>query len=290
MKVLITGGTGFIGSHLSKLLKNLGYSITLLSLEKQPITRLADVKYIYGNINDRSLMMRVVPNFDIVYHLAGMLGTSELIAEAHSASVTNILGTINVLDAALKKKTKVVHITKPNVWLNTYSITKEAGEKFTKMYYEQFGLPTVSVKWFNVYGPQQSFHCQKAVPFFIRWALRNEPLEIWGSGEQTMDLIYVEDAVRATVLIGEAKDLEGSTVEVGVGKETTVNELAGLIKKITDSNSRVLHLPMRAGETLNTKLVANTEALRSLNFRPKYTLKKGLEQTCGWYRKQLTAQ
>jgi len=283
MKVLITGGTGFIGSHLATLLEAKGHDVTLLSYESSAFAN--STKFILADITDREKISDIIPKFDAVYHLAGLLGTNELIKEAHRASMVNIIGTINILDGALKNKTKVIHITKPNVWLNTYSITKEAGEKFAKMYYEQLGLPTVSVKWLNVYGPRQSFHCQKAVPFFIRWALKNEPVEIWGSGEQTMDLIHAKDAVRATVMIGENKNLEGQTVDVGTGEETTVNWLADKIITMTNSRSKIKHLPMRAGETSDTRIAADTSILKNLGFKTEYTLEDGLKETVEWYKK-----
>lgn len=287
MKILITGGTGFIGSHLTMLLEEKGHDVTLLSLESGVASNIGKAKFIPADITDREKILQIVPEFDVVYHLAGLLGTSELITEAYRASQVNILGTVNILDGALKRKTKVVHITKPNVWLNTYSITKEAGEKFTKMYHQEFGLPTVSVKWLNVYGPRQSFHCQKAVPFFIRWAVKNEDIEVWGSGNQTMDLIHARDAVRATVMVGENESLEGSTVDVGTGEETTVNELAEMVIRMTGSKSKVRHLPMRAGETIDTHLVADTRVISDLGFVPEISLEKGMQETVDWYTKHL---
>ena len=287
MKILITGGTGFIGSHLTALLEEKGHDVTLLSLESRVASNAGKTKFLSADIMDREKILNIIPHFDVVYHLAGLLGTSELITEAHRATLVNVVGTINILDGALKNMTKVICITKPNVWLNTYSITKEASEKFAKMYYKQFQLPTVSIKWFNVYGTRQSFHCQKAVPYFIRWALRNEDIQIWGNGNQTMDLIHATDAVRATVMIGEDESFEGTTVDVGIGEETTVNELANTVMRMTESNSRITHLLMRAGETPDTRLVADTRILKRMGFTPEYTLEKGMRETVNWYRGHL---
>lgn len=286
MRILVTGGTGFIGAHLTKLLEQQGHDVTLLSLESGVATNVG-TKFIPADITDRQKILSIIPEFEMVFHLAGLLGTSELITEAYRASQVNILGTVNILDGALKNKTKIVHITKPNVWLNTYSITKEAGENFAKMYREELGLPTVSVKWLNVYGPRQSFHCQKAVPYFIRWALRNEDIEIWGSGNQTMDLIHARDAVRATVMIAQDPSLEGTTVDVGTGRETTVTELAEMILKMTNSKSKLKYLPMRPGETLDTRLVADTTVISKLGFKPEVGLNDGLKETVDWYQEHL---
>lgn len=284
MKILVTGGFGFIGSHLVSELKKKNHEIHVLS--NNPNKMDLD-NYIYADITDRGKMLEIIPRYEIVYHLAGLLGTSELITKAYEASRVNILGTVNILDGALKNMTKVIYITKPNCWLNTYSITKYTGELFAKMYHKEFKLPTVSIRWYNVYGPNQSFHCQKAVPFFIRWALRNEPIQIWGNGEQTMDLIYAKDAVRATTNIGEQKKFEGMTIDVGSGEETSVNTLAKMIIKMTNSKSRIQHLPMRPGENENTKLYANISTLKQLGFKFEYDLETGMKETVEWYEENL---
>ena len=285
MKILVTGGSGFIGSHLVKELQKKSHQVTVLTREKP--RDLLNTDYVTGDITDRKAILKLIPQYQMVYHLAGLLGTSELISQAYEASRVNILGTLNILDGALKNKTKVVHITKPNCWLNTYSITKQAAESFAKMYFKEFKLPTVSIKWLNVYGPNQSFHCQKAVPFFIRWALKNEPLQIWGNGEQTMDLIYATDAVKATIAIAEYSQLEGTTVDVGSGIETTVNELAQMIIKLTNSKSKIQHLLMRPGEVDNTRLCADITVMQKLKLKCDCDLTSGLKKTITWYRQKL---
>jgi len=284
MKILITGGTGFIGRYLHAELKQKGHQVYSLSNRDNNTKQ---NNFIQADITNRKKMLDIIPQFDMVYHLAGLLGTSELIKKAYQSSRINILGTINVLDGALKNRTKVVYITKPNIWLNTYSITKAAGESFVKMYYAEFGIPTISAKWFNVYGPHQSFHCQKAVPFFIRWALDNQNIEIWGDGNQTMDLIHAKDAVRATVLIAENSTLEGKTIDIGSGKETSVNQLAHMIKTAAGSKSKIVHLPMRPGETPNTKLKANMSHLDKMNFNCTISLEQGITETVMAYKQQL---
>jgi len=283
MKILVTGGSGFIGAFLVRELSKRGDDVFILSNH----ARRNDSNFIYADVVDREKILEVVPQFDVVYHLAGLLGTSELIEKAYRASEVNILGTINILDGALVNKTKVVYITKPNCWLNTYSITKHTGEAFAKMYFKELGLPTVCLRWFNVFGPNQSFHCQKAVPYFIRWALNDKPIEVWGNGEQTVDLIYVTDAVRATVLVGENGSLGGKTVDIGTGEETSVNQLARLIIELSGSSSKIKHLPMRSGETPNTRLKADTSVLKKMDFSCSVGLKEGLKRTIEAYRLEL---
>lgn len=275
MKILVTGGGGFIGRVLVFELKSQGHNVYTLSNSGHP-----DIK---ANVSNHKSMVSIVPDFDIVYHLAGVLGTSELNRQAYEAAKINILGTVNILDGAMVNKTKVVHITKPNVWLNTYSITKTAAEDFCKMYHQEFGLPVVSAKWYNVYGPGQSFHVQKAVPYFIRWALANEDIQIWGDGEQTMDLIHVKDAVGGLIAVANEQSFEGQTVDVGSGKEVSVNGLANMIIELTGSKSKIVHLPMRAGEVANTHLAANITALVPY-FKCQVDLQSGMGETIAWYK------
>lgn len=284
MKILATGGSGFIGSFLVDELRKIGHEVFVLSLDKH--CKQKD-HFIFADITTRNKILDLIPRFKMVYHLAGLLGTSELINKAYDASKVNILGTINILDGALKNKTKVIYVTKPNCWLNTYSITKYAGESFVKMYHDEFRLPTVSVRWFNVYGPNQSFHCQKAVPFFIRWALRNQPLQIWGDGEQTVDLIHARDAVRGTIVVANEKKFEGRTIDVGSGQETTVNNLAELIIKLSNSKSTIRHNAMRPGELVGTHIKADTTELNKMNFHLNENLEKGMKETIDWYRRNL---
>lgn len=283
-KVLITGGSGFIGNYLVKELEKKGYRVDILSNIKKDNP---PPNYKFADITDRKTILKIIPKYDIVYHLAGLLGTSELIDKSYEASRVNILGTINILDGALENKTKVIHITKPNCWLNTYSITKCASESFAKMYKKEFNLPTVSIRWYNVYGPNQSFHCQKAVPFFIKWALKNDPIQIWGNGEQTMDLIHAVDAVKATIEIGEQKKYDGTTVDIGTGIETSVNDLANMIVNITHSQSKIEYLTMRPGEDENTKLCADISILKELKYKFDYNLERGLKETIDWYKQNL---
>lgn len=277
MKILVTGGTGFIGSFLVSELEEAGHEVWILTNDWKAQGK----NVLIADIRERDKILSL-GKFDMIYHLAGVLGTSELNEVSHEASEINILGTLNLLDLAKKTGAKFVNITKPNVWLNTYSITKHTGEEFTKMYRKEFGVRSVSVKWFNVYGPNQSFHCQKAVPFFIRWALNDEDIHIWGDGEQTADFIHAKDAVRLTIKIAEVEDLEGETVDVGSGEETTVNELAEMIVELSGSKSEIVHRPMRAGEDEGTKLKADPAHLWRVT--PEYTLRKGLKETIEWYR------
>jgi UDP-glucose 4-epimerase len=282
MKILVTGGTGFAGRHLVEQLRGEGHEVSTLSLDAGE----GEASHVVADVCDRDAVLDVVQRFDLVYHLAGLLGTHELLGRSHEAVRVNILGTINILDGARLSGAKVVYVGKPNLSLNTYSITKGCAEAFTTLYNHELELASVSVRWFSVYGPEQSFHTRKAAPYFIRWALRNEPIEIWGAGNQTLDLIYVTDAIAATVRIAKEKSLEGQSIEVGSGVEISVNDLARLIIRLAGSRSEIRYLPMRPGEPLDLRVKADTRALANLGFAPQVGLEEGLAATIDWYRQQ----
>ncbi len=200
----------------------------------------------------------------------------------------NTLGTINVLDAARQNGNRVVLSAKPNPWLNVYSITKKAAEEFFLMYHSLFGVDSRIGRFFSIYGPGQKtvkHGVQKAVPTFILRALRNEPIPVFGTGEQTADFIYISDAVTAFIILGCGKNMGGEVVEIGTGKQLTVNFLAETIIRLTGSKSKIIHFPMRSGEPLNAKVAADTTKMeKMLKFYPKISLEEGLEKTINWYK------
>lgn len=284
MKILVTGGTGFAGQRIVDRLRHGGHEVHTLSLEA-----VNDYpQHITADVRDRETTIQIVQGFDLVYHLAGLLGTHELLDRSYEAVQVNVLGTINILDGARRDGIKVVYVGKPNLSLNTYSITKGCAEAFVSLYKKELKLPCVSVRWFSVYGPEQSFHTRKAIPYFIRWALRDEPIEIWGTGNQTLDLIYVDDAVAATIQIAGEKRLEGKTIDVGSGSEISVNELARLIIDLTHSRSQMCYLPMRPGEPLDLRVRADTTMLREIGFVPRTDLEVGLRSTIDWYKRRFS--
>lgn len=285
-KILVTGGSGFIGKHLiSELLKK-KYHVAILDRTPKNISK--DVIVFQGDIQDRKLVAKAMKNSDLVYHLAGVLGTEELNSRSIDAVKTNILGTLNVLEEAKTNKSKVLLVSKPNIWINTYSITKDASEKFCMMFRKEFGLKAVVVKWFSVYGPgQKHYGVQKAVPTFILRALKNQPLPIFGSGKQMADFIYTSDTIRATILAAENEKMEGKTIEIGTGKGTKVIDLAKIIILESKSKSKLKFLPMRGGEDAESQVVANTTLLQKLKFKPQINFNEGIKETIVYYKNLL---
>lgn len=284
-KVLITGGSGFIGKHLINDLQSKGYLVSCLDRGGRELPK--SVRYIKGDIVDRRAVAKAMKGQDLVFHLAGVLGTTELQFTAAEATSINVIGSIHVFDEAVKNKTKVVLISKLNPWLNTYSITKKASEKFCQMYQKDHGLEALIVKWFNVYGPgQKHYGVQKAIPFFTVNALQGKPLPVFGSGRQLADFVYVTDTTDVTVRLAEIKRAYGKTIQIGTGRGTSVNRLASLIINLTGSKSKIKYLPMRMGEDNYSRIVADLTELRKLiKFQPKVGLKKGMIETIEYYKK-----
>jgi UDP-glucose 4-epimerase len=269
-KILITGGSGFIGKHLVKGLNAESYD-----------------KKDGQDILDKDKLEEAVAGKDYVIHLAGMLGTHELIDNTYNAAMVNIIGTLNVLEACKKHKVKLIEVSKPNVWVNTYSITKDCCEKFTEMYRIEHGLKAVIVKWFNVYGPGQPLMeeagYQKAIPTWIVAGLKGEPIEIYGNGYQTVDLVHTDDIVDSTkAIIDNFDKCEGQTFEIGKD-EIELNIVAEKIRDLT-GNSEIRHVKMRKGETENTRIKADISKIyKYTGWKPKMDLTKGLKLTINAY-------
>ncbi|MBK8397787.1 MAG: NAD-dependent epimerase/dehydratase family protein [Leptospiraceae bacterium] len=287
MKVLITGGAGFIGKALVKALSKHYEVVVYDKVESDNYKDQSN--FIAGDILDKDKLLKSAQGCEFIFHFAGLLGTHELIDDVFNSVKVNILGTINVLDVAKDTNAKLLFASKPNVWRNTYSITKSTCEEFIQMYRENFHLEAVIVKFFNVYGPGQLlFHeinYRKYIPHVILDALKNEPINIYGNGEQTVDLVHTTDTVNACLaIVRNWEKSEGKTFEVGKD-EIVLNDLTELIIQLTNSKSIVKKLPMRKGEIPETKLKANTRLLKEVTgFQPSIDLKEGLMETIDWYK------
>lgn len=283
MKALVTGGSGFIGSHLIEALKERGHDT--VNYDKKNITSWDILDY----ITLRTTIDRSRP--DVIFHLAGVLGTTELMDRVITSEKVNVLGTLNVLELCRLREIPLVFASKlnPEDWVNPYTITKRACDEYCRMYEEQWGVKVCIIKSLNVYGPRQSYvPVQKYVPIFISRALKNQPLPVWGTGKQHVDPVYVKDVAEAMVRAWENK-CWGETIEVGMGKGIPVLDVAKLIVKLAKSESKIERWPMRPGEPLTGKhrIYADTKKMQELlNMHPKdmTSLEKGLLMTIAWWR------
>lgn len=291
MKVVVTGGSGFIGSHVVDRLKATDHEV--VSFDHRG--RGADT--FMGDIRDQTDVMEAFGNADAFIHLAGVLGTQECISNPRPAVETNILGGLNVLEAAAQLKIPGVCIGVGNHFMqNTYSITKSTVERFVAMYNAERGTRINIVRAMNAYGPRQtpakpygSSTVRKIAPSFICRALRCDPIEVYGGGEQISDMVYVTDLAKALCRAMEyasASHVFDKVVEVGPAEHTTVMQVAQMVKELTNSSSPIVSLPRRPGEQMNAPVYADTETLKLVGMSPAglVPLRDGLELAIAYYR------
>ncbi|HKG38970.1 MAG TPA: NAD(P)-dependent oxidoreductase [Conexibacter sp.] len=293
MKTIVLGGNGFLGGAIAQELIERDHDVTVIDVAGSQATCDARfgagaVEFVEGDILDPELLRRRFSGADEVYHLAGKLGTSELDDTPTLAVHVNVLGSINVFEAAIEAGVaRVFHASKPNVWLNAYTITKGAAEQLGALYdRDASGTQLCSLRYFNAFGPHQAHApVRKLVPTFVRQALRGEPLEVYGDGNQIVDLIYVRDAASMTVRYMRAEHPPDAIApDCGRGVPVTVNQVADTINDATGNRAGVRHLPMRSGEDEGTELVACTEPLLASIDGFRFTdWEQSLEQTIAWY-------
>jgi UDP-glucose 4-epimerase len=228
---------------------------------------------------------------DVVIHLAGVLGTDELFDDVERAIQVNVTGAARVLDWCTRHSAGYVAITMPPVFPSVYTATKLAADRLATAYHHAYGLPVAHVRAFNAYGPGQAFgpgHPQKIIPTFAVAAWRNEPIPVWGDGEQIVDLIHADDVGRMLIeaSVGPKKD---QIYDAGTCHGVTVNEVAHRVLDMTGSHAGIKYLPMRRGETMSRTLSAATgtgwaELRNRTKWHPEHRWEL-VEDTVRWYRR-----
>lgn len=269
MKVLVTGGQGFIGRAVIERLEHEGHAWRSYDLP-------FDVRY-------KDLLIQQASGAEAIIHLAGVLGTHELFDSIDQAIDVNIRGTANVLEACRVHGARFVGISMPPVFKSVYTATKVCSGWLASAFHETYDVPVSHVRAFNAFGPGQAYgpgHPQKILPTFALASWRNEPIPIWGDGEQTVDLIYTGDLAR--VLVAALDHGDDITIDGGTGTAMTVNQVAALVAQITKNPLKVEYLPMRRGER-PTNIVATGEGWDRLGWKPE--LHSGdLIRAVNWYR------
>jgi nucleoside-diphosphate-sugar epimerase len=287
LKVLVTGGSGFIGSHLVDALQQKHFDVIVF--DELPPRFTPTVSFFRGSITNRELVRRAIRNVDAVFHLAGILGTQETIERAYTTLEVNALGTLNVLDSAREHSAAVMYVAKPNFWRNPYTVSKIAAEELSLMYRDEFGMDVRVVRCYNVYGPRQPANgCQKAIPTFITRALRGQPIPVFGDGTQGTDHIFVSDAVAAMIAVFESERAPQGVIDIGSGQEITVNEIVQIVRRLTGTTSAIEHMKMRRGEQEQTRIKADITGLLGIDFAPRVHFEEGLKKTIDYYRLLMT--
>lgn len=294
MNILITGGAGFIGSHLADYLVK-EHNVTVLDdFSTGKRTNIPDaVSVIEGSILDAELLGKVFADVDHVFHQAAVVSVADSMQNPHRTFDVNTIGTLNVLKASTSNDVKkVVLASSAAVYGNNpvnpkhesmipepkspYAISKLDGEYLLKMFSDEYGLKTTSFRYFNVYGPRQdaSSPYSGVISLFVKRALAGDDIVINGDGMQTRDFVYVGDVVRANELA--LKHGDGEVFNVGTGSSITVNELAKRIIEITDSQSSIVYGDMRAGDVRYSE--ADISAIGDIGYSAKTSVVDGLRR------------
>jgi UDP-glucose 4-epimerase len=295
MKVLVTGGAGFIGTHLCKLLLEQGYHVTILDDLSTGSSDhvLPGINLVKDSVISPHSIQSVFDGVDTVFHLAALASVPKSIEDPTRTFLVNVVGTVNVLSLSVKAKVrKFVFISSSSVYgdggdekqkecsptnpLSPYAMSKLVGEQYCDLYGSLYGLQTVYLRYFNVYGEGSSPY-GLVIPIFINLAKKNMPLPVYGDGEQTRDFIFVDDAVHAALFL--SKDVFKGVYNAGSGRSVSVNQLAKMIIELTGSKSRIEYHEARKGDALRT--LADINKIKEAGFQPKWSLEDGLRRMVG---------
>lgn len=302
MRILVTGGAGFIGSHIVEHFHGTAEVRVLDDLRSGHESNLAGFtcQLIRGSILDRAIVREAVQGVDYVFHLAAMISVPESMEKPIECNQINTQGTLVVLEEAARAGVKKLVLsssaaiygdnpTVPKIETmvpepkSPYAITKLDGEYYCKMFSDSGRLPTACLRYFNVFGPRQDPQSQyaAAVPIFIDRALRHEPITIYGDGEQTRDFIYAKDIVAANVFFAQVS-AENGVFNVAYGQRLSVGQLARTIRDTTHSRSPIRFAPERPGDVKHS--MAAVGKLREAGFAPVGNLRDGLAATIAYFR------
>jgi len=268
--VAITGGAGFIGSHLTEFWLEKGAEVRIIDNfrtgKRENIKFFSDAILYEGDIRDKSFVDKALEGVDYVHNLAAMISVPESIENPYECEEINIIGLLNLLEACVKHKVKkIIHSSSAAIYGDSpespkiidfapnpkspYGITKLCGEYYLNSYYFNKGLQGISLRYFNVFGPRQDPNSQyaAAIPIFVSKALKNEDITIYGDGTQTRDFIYVKDVARANYL-SAVSNIPNGIFNVARGNSISIYELAKLIIQETNSRSKIIFAPERVGD------------------------------------------
>jgi UDP-glucose 4-epimerase len=301
-RALVTGGAGFIGGHLVAGLVAEGWRVRVLddfsSGRESNLADVADVvELLRGDVRDEAALARAVAGVEVVFHQAAVASVPASVAEPLRTSSVNLDGTLKVLEASRRAGVRrVVYAASSSAYgndeelpkvetmraqpLSPYALQKFAGELYCHLYTSLYGLETVALRYFNVFGPRQDPRSEYAavIPRFICAALAGEGAHIFGDGEQTRDFIFVQDAVHANLLAADAERASGAVINIATGRRISLNQLWEAIREITGVTAASRHAPARAGDVRDS--VADLARARGLlGFEPAVDLREGLRRT-----------
>jgi UDP-glucose 4-epimerase len=319
MKALITGGAGFIGSHLTESLLSAGHDVTVIDdLSTGHVKNLAAVagsprlKTHWASIVEEDRLQEFVDEADVVYHLAAAVGVRLILERPVETIETNILGTDRILRCAAKTQTRVLIASTSEVYGKnenapfkedddcvlgptsksrwSYACSKAIDEFLGLAYIRSKGVPVVIVRYFNTIGPRQVGRYGMVVPRFVQQALRGEPITVYGDGEQSRSFTDVADTVGATIALSTTSEAMGSVFNIGSGHEITINKLAALVKTLANSRSDIVRVPYDQAyeegfEDTRRRVPDISKLRRTIGFTPEFDLDASLRKVIAYYRR-----
>jgi nucleoside-diphosphate-sugar epimerase len=308
---LVTGGAGFIGSHLTEELIRRGERVrvadSLITGHRRNLAHLSGVDFIEGDLANLDVARRAVEGVDYVLHQAAIPSVPRSVEDPITSNRANIDSTLNVLVAARDARVKRVvyagsssaygntptmpkHEGMPTHPLSPYALQKLVGEQYMQMFTTLYGLETVTIRYFNVFGPRQdpSSPYSGVISIFARALLENKPPTIYGDGEQTRDFTYVANVVDGVLRAVTAPGASGHVVNVATGTSISLNRLFASMRDILGSGLEVAYGPTRSGDVKDS-LADITRARTLLGYEPLVPFEAGLKKTVDWYREQFGA-
>lgn len=319
---LITGGAGFIGSHLSEYLLNQGYRVTIIdnlstgSFDNiAPLTANPNFRFAIDDIRNIHVTDRMVSECDVIFHLAAAVGVRKIIEEPINTIEVNIGGTEVLLKAARRYRKRILIASTSEVYGKgvsfpfnedddsllgptsrsrwSYAASKAIDEFLGLAYYQEIGLPVVIFRLFNTVGPRQSGQYGMVLPRFVQWALRQEPIQVYGDGEQARCFANVHDVVEAIQQLAQAPGAEGEVFNIGSAEEITIRQLAEKVRDQADSSSEIRCIPYEQAyaapgfEDFRRRVPGLSKIQRVTGWQPRTVLTTTIDQIIHYYREKM---
>jgi UDP-glucose 4-epimerase len=325
--ILVTGGAGFIGSHLVQALMQGGNSSNVRVLDnlatgfRENLAVVADrIEFVEADLRDLPAVCLAARDVEVIYHEAALPSVARSVSDPLESNSANITGTLNLLTAARDARVRrVILASSSSVYgnadesvsrpagsrgyigssaavppkdesimpapLSPYAVTKLAGELYARVFAQLYGLETICLRYFNVFGPRQDPNTQYAgaIAKFITCALRGDPYPLFGDGEQSRDFTFVENVVQANLLAATAPIEVHAVMNIACGERASLNQVISVLNELTGQNLPAQHLPARVGDVRHS-LASIERAREILGYLPRVGLREGLEKTLQWYR------
>jgi nucleoside-diphosphate-sugar epimerase len=310
MEYLVTGGAGFIGSHLVERLVSLGKRVRVadnfVTGKRQNLAPFqGKFELVEGDLSDPAICAKACAGVRVIMHEAALPSVPKSIVDPASSHRCNVQATFNLLDAARNAKVqRFIYAASSSAYgesptlpkvesmttspLSPYAVQKLTGEYYASVFFKCFGLQTLSIRYFNVFGPRQDPTSQyaAAIPAFVTAILRDKPPTVYGDGEQTRDFTYIENVIKANLLAADAPQLRGEVINVACGEHITVNEIIRLINQSLGKNVKPNYVPTRPGDIKHSWADINL-AKKVIGYTPVVNFANGLQKAIGWYRENL---